>query len=941
MGIKIFTVICWVNLLVLSASAQCPDKAELLQRMYYLRDSSKHPYKEQLSELLPFVERLNACADKNDSVTAFVFRRIGGLYYLEKEYLKSLDYYRQFINIVEKKTGTASADIKNLPGGYYWLSTIYDSLHMIKEKWKAIDNCTNVAERIGTIDRSNLFSLYKRMVYFVDVGDYYRCINYARRCETLGRSYAKASSGEEIATGLEYVFLSSLLRAQALLVIGEHAAAEKLLANKVVECRKTGFTKYLGIIYEQLANVQKNKGNYASAYRYLINASKFYKDTELPVSYKRILNAIGSDIFYNHLQNYDSALYFYNKALTIRHEDQSQFKEYAFETLSILGNIANVYVKKNHYDSAFYFFQRALSQLSPGINESGIIQGSAEDFFGQEKIYYRVNLLIDKSNAYRQLYQERRQPDAIKIALENYKAADQLLDRIKSGLTEFQSKLFWRKYSKRLYENAIEACYISNDATNAFYFFEKSRAVLVYDLLNEQRWLSETDILKQTELQKKIVQTERELVNSNNSVKKMDGLERDLFIKKHELDLLQQQIKTSNPLYYQNFLDTGIITIGEVTKKLLGEQQALMELFAGDSAVYSLVIASNNPHLNRISKKDFDSLTALFIRYISNSSLQNKNYSEFLSISSKLYQLIFSNQSLEHGRIIISPDGQYFPFEALVIRRQPVTYLLHNFAISYTYSARYLMNHFVNAEGDGSQNFMGIAPVQYPADMKLASLGGSDLSLQKLKSYFRNADNLTTTAATRENFLNNYYRYRVIQLYTHSSDSSEQGEPVIYFADSALYLSDLIGNHKPSTSLIVLSACETGKGKVYQGEGLFSFNRGFAALGIPTAISNLWSVDNESTYILTELFYKWLAKGLPTDIALQKAKLEFFQTASQEKSLPFYWAAPVLVGKAEIIEISKPYPWKWMAGSVLVVLVVAWMIRKRTSSRKKSVGKIF
>src|SRR5262245_31932054 len=130
MGKRIFLVICWVNLLVLSASAQCPDKAVLLQRMYYLRDSLKPPYKEQLSELLPFADRLNACADKNDSATAFVFRRIGGLYYLEKEYLKSLDYYRQFINMVEKKTGRASADIRNLPAGYYWLSRIYDSLHM-------------------------------------------------------------------------------------------------------------------------------------------------------------------------------------------------------------------------------------------------------------------------------------------------------------------------------------------------------------------------------------------------------------------------------------------------------------------------------------------------------------------------------------------------------------------------------------------------------------------------------------------------------------------------------------------------------------------------------------------------------------------------------------------------------------------------------------------
>ena len=103
-------------------------------------------------------------------------------------------------------------------------------------------------------------------------------------------------------------------------------------------------------------------------------------------------------------------------------------------------------------------------------------------------------------------------------------------------------------------------------------------------------------------------------------------------------------------------------------------------------------------------------------------------------------------------------------------------------------------------------------------------------------------------------------------------------DPVIYFSDSALYLSSLIPDRKPVTQLVVLSACETANGKLYRGEGIFSFNRGFAALGIPAAISNLWSVDNESTYQITELFYKYLSQGLPTDIALQKAKLEFINT---------------------------------------------------------------
>jgi len=313
----------------------------------------------------------------------------------------------------------------------------------------------------------------------------------------------------------------------------------------------------------------------------------------------------------------------------------------------------------------------------------------------------------------------------------------------------------------------------------------------------------------------------------------------------------------------------------------------------------------------------------------------NKDYRGFMTTSNHLYNLIFQQSSLSEERIIISPDGQYFPFESLVTNNsdQP-SWLLNNHSISYTYSVRFLMNDFNSASSGRSRNFMGIAPVNYPSSFFLPSLPGSDYSLHRISSYFGNALNLSTSNASRNNFLEQFSKYRVIQLYTHASDSSSNNEPVIYFADSALYLSELINEAIPLTRLIVLSACETGKGVNYQGEGVFSFNRGFAAMGIPAAVTNLWSVDNESTYVLTELFYKWLAKSLPTDVALQKAKLEFIQTSSKEKSLPFYWAAPVLVGKAEIIELNNPYPWKWIAGGVLIAFIVFWILRKKYSLKK-------
>jgi CHAT domain-containing protein len=364
----------------------------------------------------------------------------------------------------------------------------------------------------------------------------------------------------------------------------------------------------------------------------------------------------------------------------------------------------------------------------------------------------------------------------------------------------------------------------------------------------------------------------------------------------------------------------------------------LAELFSGDSAVYMLVITAGKSKILRIDKPRFDSLSRLFISYVSDPLATNKNFDSFINISSELYQLIFKDVELPPGRIIISPDGQYFPFEALIKSRKnrQVKYFLEDHAVSYTYSARFLLNDFNSSSTGIAKNFMGVAPVNYPSTFSLASLTGSDHSLKNISYHFNDAINMIGSMASRNNFMNQFYQYKIIQLYTHASDSSGNNEPVIYFADSALYLSDLIGETKPLTRLIVLSACETGLGKEYKGEGIFSFNRGFAALGIPSSITNLWTVDNESTYKLTELFYKYVSNGLPLNEALQKAKLEFLKTATGENRLPYYWAASILVGNTDSLQIPRRSNWPYYAAAAGIAILLFLFIAIRKKKRAYS-----
>jgi CHAT domain-containing protein len=560
------------------------------------------------------------------------------------------------------------------------------------------------------------------------------------------------------------------------------------------------------------------------------------------------------------------------------------------------------------------------------------------NLFGKKRGYLS-SLLIDKGDAYQRHYIATGESNSIREAIRIYKIADQFLDRIKTVQYDLNSKLFWRSDSRRLYEHAIEACFVSENSDDAFYFFEKSRAVLLSDHLNEQRWLKEDDIRQQTQLRKKIRLLEKESGNVDIASTKYRELQNDLFRSRGELDRLTSTIKTDNPLYYQSFIDTSLITIQTVRRELLTHHQALLEIFTGDSLVYVLTITADQTKLIRINKSIFDALSMRYTDFISNPGLLNKNFSGFLNVSRKLYELIFRSIDFPTGRVIISPDGQYFPFESLVTSNVngPLSYFLYDHSVSYAYSARYLMNKFLTSTGIKYGNFLGIAPVLYPYNNQLTALKGSDQSLMRVKSYFSFAKGLVLEKAVKKNFLQQFSKYKIVQLYSHASDSSMTGEPVIYFADSALYLSDLIGDEKPVTNLVVLSACETGMGEWYRGEGVFSFNRGFAAMGIPSSVMNIWSVDNYSTYKLTELFYKYLAKGMEIDIALQKAKMEFLETASMENQLPYYWAAMILAGKTDPVELKKTSRWNYLIVGVSLAGLLAvgiWVsIKKKKSWR--------
>jgi CHAT domain-containing protein len=899
-----------------SVAAQCPLGKELWRRIVYLRDSSSIPPAQQLAELSERLEQIKNCPDPFDSSYTLLLQRIGWLKAVQKDFIGAITYTRKSISTVYGHEHKPGINRKYLVKSYNNLRVLYDSLKVALAEAEATDSCISVALSLNTGYEYAVPLIYLRTQRLFETGDYYRCINYALTGEKLARLYNQP----------ETVFLYLIWRINSLIFLKRTDEAGLLLSTAIKEARANGYKKYLGAFYGFMANLAEERKDIKMALYYAAIAISYDKKNKNFDGCSATLNNLGFKLYFQQLQQYDAALLYFKQALGYASPASA---------LNILDNIANVYVKKAVEDSALYYFKRSFNMIRKDADEQALLKAYQNGTLDKSIAVYIFDLIVDKGDAYQQRYRRQKNNEDLKTAIYIYRIADKLLNEIKTGQSAIESKLFWRKETRRLYEHAIAAAYQAHNSAESFYFFERSRAILLQDQLSEISNASNDDMLQEAVIKKRITQLENQQADSSLSMASSAALQGDLIENRQSLDRMHTLLKQHNSFYYQSFFDTSMVSLKTLQEDLTSAKTSLLELFEGDSAVYTLLVTKNHTYFNSIEKKDYVRTVGAYTTYLSDLSLLNRGFNEFADAARHLYKLIFVNDSLPDGRIIISPDGHYFPFESLVTAFSAwPDYFLNHHAVSYTYSMRYLQNEFALASSDRSTDFIGIAPLNFPAELRLSPLDGSSASLGTICRYFNGSTALVSENATRMNFQKNFADYKIIQLYTHASDSSMRKEPVIYFSDSALYLSELIPEKKPATQLIVLSACETGKGTLYQGEGVFSFNRAFAALGVPSSITNLWSIDNVSTYKLTELFYKYLSLGLPLDIALQKAKLEYIRNAHGENQLPYYWAAPILVGKTGPILLQQGFSWKYILVGIAIcgLLIVAWKKIKQSKT---------
>ena len=253
-------------------------------------------------------------------------------------------------------------------------------------------------------------------------------------------------------------------------------------------------------------------------------------------------------------------------------------------------------------------------------------------------------------------------------------------------------------------------------------------------------------------------------------------------------------------------------------------------------------------------------------------------------------------------RLMIVPDGvlHALPFEALVVTPPSgqaaapdyagAGYLIDAYEIEYLPSSLFLspLKPMRSESLSGSR----LLVVSYGAP-------GAEREAEALRAAWPEgrAVILEGAAATERATKAAMARYGVIHFAVHAQASAR--DPLAShlrlapddIEDSYLNLNE-ISAARVGARLVVLSACETDAGPIYNGEGVMGLARAFLASGAHAVVGTLWPVGPQTAELMAA-FYGRLANGGAPSPALRAAKLVL--RSKRETAHPFYWAAAVLV----------------------------------------------
>ncbi len=801
-----------------------------------------------------------------DSVKSKIYHTIGKFYFKTNNRAKSIAYLNKAI-LLNIKDGPCS-NKNHLAATYFVLADNYLTTNQYQLAERYFLESQKIWQKISPD------YIYNRLIYsklssvYYLTGDYQKSLQFSNKAMALFENDIYNILETKILASQSLQKLNKLDEAFATIKSSEKIIKENNFTNTFLHANQC-------LVFGQF---YAEKGAFNEAISYFLKSKKIYLLNNYTQGNAIAYQSIGE--LYLKINELHSALYYCQKALIFSDNNP----------ILVLRNVdtkAHIFNNLKRYKEGLNIIQEAFGLPKNNYNQNPPIKWLNNNT--DKEIYF--SLLKIKGLLLFNSYLSTENKGDLLSALSTYLLADKLIDYMRRQHQGYQSKLYWRDKTHSLYENAIEVCRLLGDYETAFYFIEKSRAVLLQDKINTQsanRMLSSADQATERDYRQKIA-----MYNAQIEVEPSESNKTKLNLALLQVQENQQKfiaaLAQKYPQYYAMKYDTSAVKLSDFRQYLGDKGLNYIAYFKGDSAQYQLWLGMGASKLIK----------------------QGPHENAFVYLQKK---------QLPGHRLLISEDGAFVPLDTL--RDSNGRYLLEKYAFSYTYSAQYLMKKQPERlPGLPMHGFIGFAPVQYSSSLHLPKLDGANEALKQVSKHYFWPKLFEYRQAKKLEFMSEAHKYRVVQLFTHANADSSQMEPMVFFADSAMKVSELEGLNTFDTKLLVLSACKTNVGKLARGEGILSLARQFAALGIPATITTLWSVENRATYQITALFYEYLNQGLAKDLALQKAKLSYIENAPLAERDAIYWAAFVLTGDSSALKSSRNFYFFTLAA---VAMLLCW-----------------
>jgi CHAT domain-containing protein len=398
-----------------------------------------------------------------------------------------------------------------------------------------------------------------------------------------------------------------------------------------------------------------------------------------------------------------------------------------------------------------------------------------------------------------------------------------------------------------------------------------------------------------------------------------------------QMDAFQTNLYATHPELRVQRGEIHPITTIESASLMPDRNTVLLEFAVQENQTYLFVLSRNKVaeaksdlqvYKINIKQKDLTDLAQRFNQRITSRNLG------FQELASQLYTLLLkpAQAQLQNvNTLVIVPDGILWelPFQALL--SAPKRYLLQDYAISYAPSltvlkemrALQVKRHKANVQTKTllalGNPAIGIETADKVTavfmDEKLLPLPEAERQVKALQQIYgsSNSSVYIGTNAGEARLKQEAGNYRILHFATHGIVNNDN--PMY----SCLVLSQLQSNASDdglleaweimkmdlNADLVILSACDTARGKVGAGEGMIGLAWSLFVAGCPTTVVSQWKVETASNTEMMIAFHKNLttAKGqINKAEALRQAALKLMK--NRQYSHPFYWAPFVIIGDA-------------------------------------------